>query len=183
MAEHLPEDPQSHAHAEVDHGDKRFNVAAIVKFGIGLMVFAVIVHFAVAWFYGFLDRRIKREQPKMTPIARKEYERKRQEAIKRLDEAAKNPESTVTPQPAQVFERIQGTIPMPRLQINDEADLRALHAEEKAKLENYYWVDRKAGIVHIPIEVAMKKLAQETHKAQALGIKIRQAKGARKGER
>jgi hypothetical protein len=182
MAEHLPEDPQTHAHAEVDHGDKRFNAAAIVKFGIGLVVFAVIVHFALAWFYGILDRKTQREQPRLTPIAKKEYERKQQEAMKRLQDAAKNPESTATPQPAQVFERIQ-SIRGPRLQINDEADLRALRAEEKAKLEGYRWVDRKAGIVHIPIEEAMKKLGDDPQKARALGIKIRQKSAAKKGER
>ncbi len=180
MAEHQPEDPQTHAHAEVDHGDKRFNAAAVVKFGIGLVVFAIIVHFVLAWFYGFLDRKMEREHPRLTPIAKQEYERKQQEAKKRFQEAVKNKESSATPQPPRVFERIQ-SIPMPRLQINDEADLRALRAKENAELQGYRWVDRKAGIVHIPIDEAMKKLVDHPQKARALGIKIRQESVANKG--
>src|SRR3954453_1039838 len=32
-------------------------------------------------------------------------------------------------------------------------------AEQKLKLDTYYWIDRDRGIVHIPIEEAMKRVA------------------------
>jgi hypothetical protein len=50
--------------------------------------------------------------------------------------------------------------PGPRLQTNAEADLHRFRAEEEKRLNGYYWVDKQKGIVHIPIEQAMKKLAQ-----------------------
>lgn len=50
--------------------------------------------------------------------------------------------------------------PEPRLQVNGPADLKALLAAEHAQLESYGWVDRNAGIVRIPIERAMKLLAE-----------------------
>jgi hypothetical protein len=48
--------------------------------------------------------------------------------------------------------------PGPRLQTNPAAELAAFRAQERKQLETYYWVDRQKGLVHIPIEDAMKKL-------------------------
>jgi hypothetical protein len=50
--------------------------------------------------------------------------------------------------------------PGPRLQTNPEADLRRFRAEENKRLNGYYWVDKQKGLVHIPVEQAMRKLAQ-----------------------
>ena len=50
--------------------------------------------------------------------------------------------------------------PEPRLQTSPVKDLLALHAAEDAVLDSYGWVDRKAGIVRIPIGRAMELLAQ-----------------------
>ena len=51
------------------------------------------------------------------------------------------------------------TPPGPRLQTNPASDLGRFRAEEGRRLNTYYWVDQQKGIVHIPIEQAMKKLA------------------------
>ncbi len=50
--------------------------------------------------------------------------------------------------------------PEPRLQPVPVLDLRALRAEEKAQLDTYGWVDRKAGVVHIPIDRAIDIIAR-----------------------
>jgi hypothetical protein len=50
--------------------------------------------------------------------------------------------------------------PEPRLQTDPLQDLRALHAEEDAVLNTYGWVDRKAGVVRIPVQRALDLLAQ-----------------------
>jgi hypothetical protein len=49
--------------------------------------------------------------------------------------------------------------PGPRLQTNAERDLQKFRADEERRLNTYYWIDKQKGIVHIPIEQAMKKLA------------------------
>lgn len=49
--------------------------------------------------------------------------------------------------------------PGPRLQTDPESDLRSFRAKEEQRLNTYYWVDKQSGVVHIPIEQAMKKLA------------------------
>jgi hypothetical protein len=49
--------------------------------------------------------------------------------------------------------------PPPRQQVAPAAELAAHLAREKALLNAYYWVDRDRGLVHIPIEEAMKRVA------------------------
>jgi hypothetical protein len=49
--------------------------------------------------------------------------------------------------------------PGPRLQTDAEGDLRRFRADEERRLNTYYWIDKQKGMVHIPIEQAMKKLA------------------------
>jgi hypothetical protein len=51
--------------------------------------------------------------------------------------------------------------PQPRLQTDPSQDLVKFRAEEDKRLDSYYWVDKKKGIVHIPIEQAMKEVAAE----------------------
>jgi hypothetical protein len=48
--------------------------------------------------------------------------------------------------------------PGPRLETDPQGDLQKLRADEERRLNSYYWVDRQNGIVHIPIEQAMKNL-------------------------
>ena len=51
--------------------------------------------------------------------------------------------------------------PQPELQLSPPADLAALRAAERQRLESYGWVDRGKGIVHIPIEQAMQAVARQ----------------------
>ena len=46
--------------------------------------------------------------------------------------------------------------PEPRLQEHPREDLRELRAREDEILTSYGWVDKNAGVVRIPIDVAMK---------------------------
>jgi hypothetical protein len=49
--------------------------------------------------------------------------------------------------------------PGPRLQTDAAGDLQKFRADEERRLNTYYWMDKQKGIVHIPIDQAMKKLA------------------------
>ncbi len=44
----------------------------------------------------------------------------------------------------------------PPLQESPEADMRAWRAKEEARLRSYGWISKEAGVVHIPIEEAMR---------------------------
>ena len=50
--------------------------------------------------------------------------------------------------------------PAPSLQVTPQQDLKAMRTEEDALLRRYGWVDQKAGTVRIPIQRAMKLLAE-----------------------
>ena len=50
--------------------------------------------------------------------------------------------------------------PGPQLQTNPRSDLERFRSEERKRLETYYWFDRQNGVVHIPIEQAMKNIVQ-----------------------
>jgi hypothetical protein len=50
--------------------------------------------------------------------------------------------------------------PGPRLQTDPARDLRQFRADEEKRLHTYYWIDKQKGVVHIPIEQAMKKLSE-----------------------
>ena len=49
----------------------------------------------------------------------------------------------------------------PRLLVNQDLDMEKLRASEDILLNNYDWVDRKNGIVRIPIDRAMELLARQ----------------------
>ncbi len=46
--------------------------------------------------------------------------------------------------------------PLPRLQETPFGDVRTLRAEEERALSSFGWVDRQAGVVRVPIDVAMR---------------------------
>lgn len=50
--------------------------------------------------------------------------------------------------------------PAPRLQVAPATELERVRKAEAAVLNSYGWVDRKAGVVRIPVERAMEILAE-----------------------
>ncbi len=52
--------------------------------------------------------------------------------------------------------------PEPRLQVDPGQDLKQVRAAEETVLKSYGWVDRKAGIVRIPIDRAMELLVERS---------------------
>lgn len=55
--------------------------------------------------------------------------------------------------------RPQAEVPPPRLQTDPSADLANLRAADAGKLHSYGWIDRPAGVIHIPIERAIELTA------------------------
>ena len=63
--------------------------------------------------------------------------------------------------PADVSRALTVEPPQPRLQTDPSEDFVRFRADEEKRLNSYYWIDQKKGIVHIPIEQAMKEIAEE----------------------
>ncbi len=51
--------------------------------------------------------------------------------------------------------------PAPQEQVDPARDYLLFAARQERLLHTYYWVDKQKGIVHIPIEQAMKNLAAQ----------------------
>jgi hypothetical protein len=51
--------------------------------------------------------------------------------------------------------------PAPRLQTRPREELKQMRAEEERFLNGYGWVDPNAGVVHIPIEQAMRMTIEQ----------------------
>jgi hypothetical protein len=71
------------------------------------------------------------------------------------------------PPPSPVAGVLPSEPPAPRLETAPALDLRTLRAAENAQLHDYGWVDRGAGVVHIPIERAMDLVAREAERESA----------------
>ena len=68
------------------------------------------------------------------------------------------------PAPSPVAGALPSEPPAPRLETAPALDLRALRGAEDAQLHGYGWVDRRAGVVHIPIERALDLIAAEAER-------------------
>lgn len=63
--------------------------------------------------------------------------------------------------PSTPFASARPLPPEPRLQPKPENDLQQYLREERSELNSYGWVDRQNGVVHIPIDRAMKLLLKQ----------------------
>lgn len=63
--------------------------------------------------------------------------------------------------------------PGPKLQAHPLEDLAALRAKEDSMLKGYGWVDRKAGIIRIPIERAMELTVERGLPARTANGEVR----------
>jgi hypothetical protein len=68
------------------------------------------------------------------------------------------------PAPSPVAQALPREPPEPRLQTAPQDDLKALRAAETIKLETYGWIDRKGGVVRIPVERSMELLVEEARR-------------------
>lgn len=51
--------------------------------------------------------------------------------------------------------------PSPQLQASPHQDMVRFYRPEKARLNSYGWIDKSKGLVHIPIDQAMREVAGE----------------------
>ncbi len=56
--------------------------------------------------------------------------------------------------------------PEPRLQVTSGGDLQKMREEDARLLNEYAWIDQKAGIARIPVERAMEILAEPDKEQQ-----------------
>ncbi len=108
------------------------NVRAILRFGFWMIVAAVVIYAALFGLFQYFDWQAAAADPAQNPLL-----------------ADEKPPAN----PAARF-------PQPRLQANAAADQVKARAQEDERLNTYGWVDRQAGVVHLPIDRAMQMIAE-----------------------
>jgi len=103
---------------------------------LGLVTLACM--FGLRFFYTYLDRRERIEQPPVSPL---------------VTNVPADTRHIAPGYPQSVF-------PSPKLEEDERGQLNGIRLNEENMLNSYGWVDEKAGTVRIPIERAMDLLVQ-----------------------
>lgn len=125
--------PERVGNPEVDYDRTDMSAKAIVGFLIFLAIAGIFVHLILWGLYKRFAGQYKAETPLANPI---------------FSSTRQLPGDPVR------------TFPPPRLQPDDVADMNKFRAQEEIILNTYDWVDQQQGTVRIPIEQAMRHLAQ-----------------------
>jgi hypothetical protein len=123
------------SHHGVAFEDRDLSGSAIFVFMIVLVVATAVIALGVWGYYVFNAHQIVQE-PAMTGI-----------------QSSENTPAN-TPDPTKRF-------PSPVIQPDDQAEMRAFKQQQDETLTTYGWVDQNGGFVHIPIEAAIKEVAQK----------------------
>jgi hypothetical protein len=115
----------------VHHEPSDVNVRVILWFGAGLVVAAVVIHVALWWMLGYYAGREAREKRSVYPLAAAER-------------------GQLPPAPI-----LEGFDPGHKVGILQPSQGQTTQVEAP-RLHSYGWVDKDAGIVHIPIARAMR---------------------------
>lgn len=139
---------------DVQHEVNDVNASAIIKF-IGGLAGALLFSFALVFglFYLLNWRAVRadaEEARARLPLARRENDRLPPEP--RLQLA---PGSGITLKDGRRVDLTTDKVPE-----QPQAEMRVLRKEWDHDLNNYYWVDRNAGTVGLPIEEAMRRVAE-----------------------
>ena len=129
-------------HHEPHHDDIGFEredlgAKPVIGFIVSLVISGVLIYYVIWGIFHFLDA----------------YDRKHQQVRTPLIQVESNTRDVRT----QVIQRF----PEPRLEENERTELNGFRYGEEQELNSYGWVDKNAGVAHIPIEQAMQMIAQK----------------------
>ena len=139
--EHLNHGHSGHG-VEYEHED--LSTGGVFGFFIGLAVTGVIIYFIITGMYRFLD---KYEQSQMTASS----------PLVKTEDAAKVGERRVNGD--YVRDKFKENN-APLLEVDERGQLRIFVLDQEKQLNSYGWVDQKAGVAHIPIDQAMRLIAE-----------------------
>jgi hypothetical protein len=127
-----------HKHQHDDLGFEREDLGAkpVIGFIVSLVISGVLIYYVIWGIFHLLDAYDRKHQQSRTPLIKVET----------------NTRDVQT----QMIQRF----PEPRLEDNERTELNGFRYGEEEQLNSYGWVDKNAGVAHIPIEQAMQLIAQ-----------------------
>ncbi len=125
------------SHHGVAFENRDLSGTGIFVFMVLLVVFTAVLALGVWGYYVFRAHQVEAE--KAEPLS----------GVQTIENTPAN-----TPDPTKRF-------PQPVIQPDDQGDMRSFKQQEDQALNSYGWVDKNAGYVHIPIDAAIKDIAQK----------------------
>jgi hypothetical protein len=121
---------------ELEYEHQDLSAMGVYTFLAGIAVAGLVIYFVLWGMYRYLDYYERTHQPPQNPLVQTEADTR-----------------VVPPQAVQKF-------PQPRLEKNERTEINDFRLKEEQTLNSYDWIDQKSGVVRIPIDRAMKLIAQ-----------------------
>jgi hypothetical protein len=153
---------QSGGHIKEGHQESDVSVPAIVWSGVLLAVGGILAFVLMIGMIRFLEKWEKDHETKMTPMEQQLHDQ-RDEPKEGLGKAVPTSEGEIKPPPdwygrGKMEDHLSQTIKGPRLQYDDEHDMRVFRGSEEKWLSSTG--KSPDGSIHIPVSRAMEILAQ-----------------------
>jgi hypothetical protein len=132
---------------ETRHEESDVNVRALIWFAVIFVVFAIVTHLVIWFFFQGLAKSERSTADKTAPLS---------EIQRAADAAVPKNQPLLQPFPKKLPEGVD----MAPNADTPVIDLAKMRAAEKQVLDNYGWVDRQRGVVRVPIEKAKELVVQ-----------------------
>lgn len=141
MSKHGMPDPGKRQNDDFERED--VSTTPLFGFLIGLVVTGVLVYYLIWGMFHFMSAYERKHEHTKSPMVSGESEDARRE-----------------PDKAATHEEIKQLFPEPRLEDDERTEINDFRYQQDETLASYSWVDQSAGVVRIPIDQAMKLIAQ-----------------------
>ncbi|MGA2980974.1 MAG: hypothetical protein ABSD76_15405 [Terriglobales bacterium] len=130
-----------HSGHETEFEREDLGTRGVFAFMIGLAVIGVVIYFIIVGMYSFLDNYERSQMATASPLVTSKGAMSRVVTQADMDKTFKD----------------NGA---PMLEVIEGVDLRKDLIKQEDQLNSYGWVDKDAGVAHIPIEHAMELIVQ-----------------------
>src|SRR5271166_4921768 len=131
-----------HAGHETEFEHEDLGTRGVFAFMIGLAVIGIVIYFIIVGMYSFLDNYERSQMATASPLVPLKGEMSRVYTQAEMDKAFKD----------------NGA---PMLETNERGQFKDFLINQEDQLNTYGWVDKDAGIAHIPIKQAMDLIVQQ----------------------
>ena len=139
----MSDEMTNHGHPghEVEYEHEDLGARGVFAFMIGLAVVGVVIYFIIVGMYRFLDNYERSQMRTASPLVTTKGAISRVVTQDDMDKAFKD----------------NGA---PMLETNERSQFGGFLMNQENQLNSYGWVDKKAGVAHIPIDHAMELIVQ-----------------------
>jgi len=136
-------DEMNHGHSGPEAGFEREDLSSrgVFFFMIGLAIVGVVIYFIIIGMYTFLDKYERSRMANASPLLTTNGAMSRVVTREYMEQRFK-----------------ENGVPM--LEVNERGQFRDFLLNQENQLNSYGWIDKDAGVAHIPIERAMDLIVQ-----------------------